>query len=348
MSRSKRVTMKDVADAIGVHQTTVSLALRNHSSLPVKTREIIKQKARELGYAPDPMLSALVSYRQHSRPSKAPPTIGYIMDLRDEKELEHLKCRWLFFRNAQKRAEELGYRLEVFYYGSGNFNSRTLDRIFKTRQITGLIIAAFTHQTDLSLSWERYSVIKIEALPFNLHFDVVENNQMQVTQLAMQKMHEKGHRRVGMLVGQHDEVHTRNLFSAGYLVSQSMFAPEDRVPMKVIEGINLEEELDDIIHWLQIYHVETLITNWNELVPFLNRIEIALNRKLTLVPLDIDHFDSGLMGVKQNHEAVGQNAVDCVTNLMRNNKRGMLDYPTIHLVDSCWYEPETEQASINV
>jgi len=42
--------MRDVARAAGVHQTTVSLALRNHASIPAATRERIKAAAAELGY----------------------------------------------------------------------------------------------------------------------------------------------------------------------------------------------------------------------------------------------------------------------------------------------------------
>ena len=58
-----RITMKDVALKIGVHTTTVSLALRNSPQLPLATRERIQTVARKMGYRQDPMLTALVAYR---------------------------------------------------------------------------------------------------------------------------------------------------------------------------------------------------------------------------------------------------------------------------------------------
>ena len=267
--------MKDVAALAGVHQTTVSLALRNHPSLPSKTREFIQQKAKELGYAPDPMLSSLVAYRQTSQESKAPPTIGYIMDLKDDRALQQSQPRMLFLKAARQRAQELGYKVEVFYCSPGNYNPKALDRTLRTRRINGLIIAAFTHKNELGLSWDYYSVVKIEMLPFDLRFDVVENNQMQATRLAMEKMHGKGYSRVGMVVGEHDEVHTRNLFSAGYLVGQNQFDPEDRIPLKIIKGKDLDGEMPEIIEWLRAHRVEALITNWNELVPYLDGMRAA-------------------------------------------------------------------------
>ena len=335
---SRRITMKDVAASVGVHQTTVSLALRNHPSIPKATREKIHEAARLLGYKPDPMLSSLIAYRQHHQENKAPPTIGYIMDLEGDAQLRNSQPRMLFLQSAKRRANELGYKIEPFYYSPGNYSSKSLDRILLTRNISGLIIAAFTHKTDLSLSWEYYSVIKIEMLPFNLRFDVVENNQMQATRLAIEKAGEKGYRRVGMVTGEHDEAHTRNLFSAGYYVGQTIFPEADRIPLKVIPGKDLEQDCAEIISWLKQYEVEVMVTNWIELIPKMDEIRRRSGRDVVLYPLDIDHFDESQTGVLQNHEAVGRYAVDRVTGLMRTNQRGMVDYPTVHLIDSLWKE----------
>ena len=61
---SSRVTMRDVARALGVDPSTVSLALRAHPKIPAETRERIRRAAEKLGYTPDPMLGALASYRR--------------------------------------------------------------------------------------------------------------------------------------------------------------------------------------------------------------------------------------------------------------------------------------------
>jgi len=52
--------MKDVASAAGVCPATVSLALRNHPSIPEKTRERIRKVADDLGYLPNPRISELM------------------------------------------------------------------------------------------------------------------------------------------------------------------------------------------------------------------------------------------------------------------------------------------------
>lgn len=46
----RRITMQDIADACGLSRNTVSKVFNGHASVPPATRELVRQKARELGY----------------------------------------------------------------------------------------------------------------------------------------------------------------------------------------------------------------------------------------------------------------------------------------------------------
>jgi LacI family transcriptional regulator len=52
-ARARRVTLKDVAAAVGVSHVAVSLALRDSPEIPPATKERILKAARELRYVPD-------------------------------------------------------------------------------------------------------------------------------------------------------------------------------------------------------------------------------------------------------------------------------------------------------
>lgn len=58
---SRRVGIKEVAEAAGVSITTVSHALSGKGRLPVATRERVRAIASELGYVPDPVARSLAS-----------------------------------------------------------------------------------------------------------------------------------------------------------------------------------------------------------------------------------------------------------------------------------------------
>ena len=56
--------MKDVAIAAGVHQTTVSRALRNDPRITEPVKKQVRQAAERLGYRLNPLLSALGTIRR--------------------------------------------------------------------------------------------------------------------------------------------------------------------------------------------------------------------------------------------------------------------------------------------
>ncbi len=53
------VTIQDVADEMGMHKSTISLALSGNGNIAEKTRELVAQKAQEMGYSPNPLAQRL-------------------------------------------------------------------------------------------------------------------------------------------------------------------------------------------------------------------------------------------------------------------------------------------------
>ena len=63
-TRSKRpLTLRDVSEASGVSEMTVSRVLRNKGDVSAATRDKVKEAARMLGYVPNKIAGALASQR---------------------------------------------------------------------------------------------------------------------------------------------------------------------------------------------------------------------------------------------------------------------------------------------
>ena len=106
-----RITMKDVARKMGVHVSTVSLALRNSAELPVATREKIQAVAREMGNHADPMLSALTAYRSGCMPPRFQATVAMIYDFQSAAELDAAPTSYRnFFTGAARKGRGWGIR----------------------------------------------------------------------------------------------------------------------------------------------------------------------------------------------------------------------------------------------
>src|SRR3954466_3940936 len=64
---SKRVTLQDVAGALGMNKSTVSNALSGKGNVSAKTRARIASVAQELGYEPNPLAQRLATgYRNET------------------------------------------------------------------------------------------------------------------------------------------------------------------------------------------------------------------------------------------------------------------------------------------
>jgi DNA-binding LacI/PurR family transcriptional regulator len=72
------VTIREVAQAAGVHHTTVSRALRNHPALPPETRKRVQAVARKLGYRLNPLVSAWMAQRKSSRKALDSGQVAYL------------------------------------------------------------------------------------------------------------------------------------------------------------------------------------------------------------------------------------------------------------------------------
>src|SRR5471032_71679 len=106
-----RVTQRDIARKANVSHVTVSLALRGDPSIPETTRKRIEKIAKLLGYSPDPLLTALASYRSQNRPAAYHANIAWLTS-----SPHGGKDGWgdfgLYYKGAEARATQLGYVLD--------------------------------------------------------------------------------------------------------------------------------------------------------------------------------------------------------------------------------------------
>ena len=108
----RRPTMKDVAALVGVHQTTVSLALRDHPGIPVATREKIREAAARIGYRPDPALDAFNFYRLSNHPIRSAPLMAFLSDQPSAAAFSGSAVHRDLYEGARAQAEKLGFVLE--------------------------------------------------------------------------------------------------------------------------------------------------------------------------------------------------------------------------------------------
>jgi len=331
--------MRDIAERAGVHPSTVSLALREHPSIPKETRERIQRLAAEMGYRPDPAMSALASYRKAHSPHPAAAPIAFVINARNEAELHESHVHPQLIQSARERAEELGYKLEVFGLESEYPHSAALDRVLQARGIQGVILGALWHRQEMvQLDWDRYAVVKINQEPRELPLDTVASNQMRAVRLAMQRMRDKGLRRIGLAVAALDELHNNQLFTAGYFVEENDPRAPDFVPPLVFERRPWPDIRQEAVDWALRHQLDAVLCNWNNFDQVAARAAEALGRPCRYVPLDADAHTIRFGGVEQNHREVSRRAVNMIIGQLNTFRKGRPGSPMLSLVEPLWVD----------
>ena len=329
-----RILMKDVAKEAGVHQTTVSLALRNLPSLPKSTRQRIQKLANKIGYRPDPALSALVAYRQSTRNHPSEQVIAWIIDLKDQKRFSRHHVHKELIEGAKMRAEELGYKLNEFWYGREYRDSRSLNRVLKTRGIQGLILGAFDYSGKrFKLDWDLFSTVKIDLVPRELSFDTIFCNQIEAVGMVIAELQRVGVKRIGLAISEFEEVNKLFTFAAGYHIHRREIDPANEVPPYYFQhGADYDEDVvPEVSEWARKNRVEAIISNWNNLASVAETL-VREGQDCRFISLDADEPTMPFGGVDQDHRETGRRAVDMVVGQIKTFRRGQEASPCTMLV----------------
>lgn len=354
MSSPRRITLADIAARAGVHVTTVSMALRNHPRLPAATRERLQALARQMGYQKDPMLQALSAYRGKVR-ARQQPTLAYLTNWDTKLGWQQNIAHPEFFAGATTKAGELGYKLEHFWMGEPGLTHQRMSKILETRGITGLIIASHRRDTDAALhfDWSRFSAVKIDYLPHQPQLHNVTNDQCSIVREAVQRARILGYRRIGCVLHRGWDHAVDHLGSAGFLTEQAQLDPVDYVPLHLFPEPEpaaawlMEVEVDAVAPtaalatWWEEHRPEVIISKRSFVAPALKELGLRVPEDVALIDLFLETGNGEVAGVRQNHHAVGELAVELLTGQLHHHKYGVPEIPTTTFVEGTWFDGAT-------
>jgi LacI family transcriptional regulator len=348
----RRITLADIAERAGVHVTTVSLALRNHPRLPLATRERLQALAKKMGYVPDPFLRALVAYRGRMMPRRSPPTLAYVTNWDTRWGWKKVTAHPDFFAGAERKARELGFKLEHFWMREPGLTHTRLNAILCARGINGIIIASHMREVDAALhfEWARFSAVKIDYFPHQPELPNVTNDQCSIVRLAMQRVMAMGYRRIGFVMHRGWDHSVDHLWSAGFLCEQQNLAVRDRIPMFLFPEAEpvenwINESKAEVVappvtfaRWFARHRPEVIISKASFVRPRFAELKLRVPQDVALADVFLDRFDGSAAGVRQNHETVGELAVEILAGQLQHNKYGVPAIPTTTYVEGTWFD----------
>jgi DNA-binding LacI/PurR family transcriptional regulator len=332
---ARPITLRDIARELGVSHVTVSLALRNHPRISEATRKRVQQKAEEMDYHPDPMLSALSHYRLRCKEKPAQATLAWINPLQYPERLHNYGEFSLYWRGAQEVARRLGFHLEEFT--TKEFPLHRLNTIFRARNIRGLLIAPISEELVTvdwdEMPWQDYAAIHCGRNRQGPPLHLVTSAQTFNAKLAFEKATAKGYKRIGF-VSQPDK---RKMFLDGYLRSQVDLPRQQQLPVLLIPDAASDQEKAKLAAWLTQNNPDAIMTANPNLPALLMSFGYRVPEDIGIATMSI-HDTPINTGIDQNPEEIGKIAVRTLVSLLNEHELGIPKVRNQILVDGNWVE----------
>jgi LacI family transcriptional regulator len=342
MPWEKRITLRDVAQRVGLSIGAVSLAMRDHPSIPGRTAQRVKRAAAALKYQPDPALSALAAYRARLRVRQDFSVLALVSNWKTESEWVNRPSARELIAGAAARAHTLGYSLQHFWAREKDMTARRFSRVLHTRGIRGILLAPFELPTDrLDLEWDKFAAVTIELPVHYLHLHHVVPNHFAAMLMAWEQLAARGYTRIGFVVRRDLTQRSFHQWEAVYALIQSRVPEADRIPALLLDP---DQPIEEMAQWLHRERPQAVISRSEGFFEAIRREGLRVPRDIGYVSLNVIDDQPNVSGVVQHRETMGAVAVDVLNSLLQSNHRGHHQVPQGTLVDGTWQEGKTLRA----
>jgi DNA-binding LacI/PurR family transcriptional regulator len=319
--------MTAVGRLAGVSRSAVSLALANHPSIPAPTRDRILAAAQQLSYRPNPLVSALMAVRG----SKGKLTSISVLAFLSSEPARSRPFLVRTYAHAQRRAMELGFRLETFSLCDPRMRPARLAGVLRARGIHGVLVGPLDGaDTTLAFDLADFAVVGLGlSIRTPVIFRVAADHFREV-QLAVRHAQALGYRRIGFATPQPVSERLEDRWLAGFLLAQSQMPDEARVPPWVTAS---KEELQAKLNgWIAQHDIDVVI---HPIEPcYFEGAPVHVG----LVRLAVAPDDSTYSGIAQNEARIGAAAVEQLVARLHHWSPGAEDASSLLLVQGSWVD----------
>ena len=336
-------TIRQLAVLAGVSRTTVSLALRNHPSLPSDTRARIQKIAVTHGYKQDPLVSSLMAQLRTSRAQRTVERIAYFTTWDTRDGWRRPGNENTFFAGACKRAEKLGYEMEHIWAREPGVTTARLSKILYTRAIRGIVLAPFANpRSHITMDWKHFATAAISYTLVRPLVHRASHGHYNGMFLALRHLRHHGYRRIGFATRLEQSERVASSWLAALLVYQQSIPENQRVPA-LLSPVSVNVGMDAVAFkkWYRQYKPDVVVSNLSNPLDILQAMGLRVPEDVGYASLDLIQKDDPWAGIDQQAAEVGAAAVDQVVTQLQNNEFGLPKYPKTVSLDGLWRDGNT-------
>lgn len=334
--KSRRpVTTRDIAEALGMNQSTVSRALRNDHSVSEKTRKKVQTKAKQLNYRPNPLVSAFTAQVRTYRRSATGATIA-LLDCYGKNQVSYFLDRYR--KGVKERADELGFDIDTLSFEDMDQSIKRLSKVLYSRGIKGLIVLPVPAGIDLSDM--RFDDIASATIDYSLaspNLHRATPDYFQGLWLAMDELHAAGYRRIGFVTEAVDHARIGRPWMGAYLAWREEHLDHKRIPVHIVSDWNRQA----FFKWIDSAKPDVVLSNEYRFYEWMVERKMKIPRDIGFAGLCRDYRGKDASHIDQNRMTVGSSAVDLVVGQLYRNDYGLPELEKTVLIEGKWVAGDT-------
>jgi len=333
------ITILELSRALKLDKSTVSRGLRDHPRVSRATRDRIKAKATEMGYIPNPAMSAIAS-RRFAR-GRTVSLVGFLNDRPPPDRGNLPRERSVTQVAAMEEAQRLGY--ETIEFRAHRFpDGRAVVREMERCGVCALVASQWAQMSDGLADPDLlapYVCAATNPIFSRWGYRAVGVDVFDGLLTIWREVRARGYRRVGFALFQHQPVHPDDLLrNAAAALCQEESGPEDRVPSFHFHQMR-PIQMDALADWFRKEQPEAIIG-------FNNIIANALKQRGVRVPEDVafasmvgsDRLTSEFATVHFFDQDIGAEAARQVDLMLKVGDFGLHPNAPITRVPVLWQE----------
>lgn len=337
------MSVRKIANNLGLSPSTVSLALRSSPKISAETRERVLREAENSAYRPNAKLNELMSHLRLNGNGGTTACFGVISfydTLRPWEQSWHLTQ---IYEAMKQRGAALGYRLESLGFKAPGMSASRFRSVLDTRGIQGLLcFGSPNFDEEFPPELDHYAVVTV-GLSISTPLHRVTSHFFNDLYHTLDRLYAMGYRRPGLLLNKYEEGRTAQVYPSAYLGwCEHVLGNSFLMPMLRTSNLDTAATLE----WARVNRPDVIVCVHDG--KDVGRLQKLLTESGMSVPSDIgiavvsqSLAGSRFSGMQQNQKLMGEWAVELLASRIINQDFGIPLNPRIEMVESQWIEGET-------
>ena len=336
-------TIRSLAKRLRLSVATVSEALRDSPRVKPATRLRVQREAKAAGYQRNPLLGATFSALRRGRHQGFSGMLA-LVDVAGDGRTELMLFHREVARGAAARAEELGFRAELFWIGkrAPALSVRRLNHVLRARGINGVVLLPFDRLQDFSsFDFNGLAAVGMDHRLIKPSLHTVQPDHYLSMRRALQLLADRGYQRIGLCLEARKDERVDHKWSSGFLSYFRLAGRQLAVP-PLIQGTLTRAAFR---RWFRQHRPDVVVGHGQIIVDWLEEMRVRVPESVGFCRINVTESSTACAGLDLRPRLLGATAVEAVVAMLHRREQGIPASAQTISIDATWSEGPTIRPS---